>query len=186
MIRLIYVLLAALVTALIIHIVTIFAVPHMAVNDVWNRSSYVAGIGELHVISSTKDGLETFPELDPSFAYAMCRVDVAQAPAVLSGALDGGFWSLAYFDMKNRIQFSLTNQISGSDVQVVLASKVQQRLLSERRDLVDDTAVIITATEPQGLLVLRAFVEQETEREAVVASLNALNCSPLWEQGQEQ
>lgn len=186
MIRTLYVLLAALFAAIIIHIITILAVPNMAVNDVWNRSIRTANLGQLHILETAKDVLDDFPELDPTFSYAMCRVDVSKAPAQLTGTLGSGFWSLAYFDIKNRIQFSLTNQISGREVQVVLANKVQQRLLSERRDLVDDTAVIITAKEDQGLLVLRAFVEQETEREAIARSLSKLDCSPLWESQIEQ
>lgn len=181
MIRTLYVILAALFAAVVIHIITILAVPNMAVNDVWNRSMRTANLGQLHILETAKDVLDDFPELDPAFSYAMCRVDVSKAPAQLTGTLGSGFWSLAYFDIKNRIQFSLTNQISGREVQVVLANKVQQRLLSERRDLVDDTAVIITANEDQGLLVLRAFVEQETERKAIARSLSKLDCSPLWE-----
>ncbi|HAT87812.1 MAG TPA: hypothetical protein DCS30_18880 [Rhizobiales bacterium] len=186
MIRTLYVVLAALFAAIIIHIITILAVPNMAVNDVWHRNVRTASLGQLHIIKTAKDVLDDFPELDPAFAYAMCRVDVSNVPAQLTGSLDSGFWSLAYFDVKNRVQFSLTNQISGRDVQVVLANKVQQRLLSERRDLVDDTAVVITAKEDQGLLVLRAFVEQETERNAIARSLSKLDCSPLWESQVEQ
>ncbi|MCV6601878.1 MAG: DUF1254 domain-containing protein [Cohaesibacter sp.] len=186
MIRLLYVILAALFTAIIIHIVTIIFVPAMAVNDVWHRNMRVAALGELHILPSASDALDDFPKLDPAFAYAMCRVDVSKAPVRLSGTLNSGFWSLAYYDMKNRIQFSLTNQISGRDVRIVLANKVQQRLLTKRRDLVDETAVIITAKDTQGLLVLRAFIERETERDDIVRSLSGLECSALWQPDQNQ
>ncbi|MCT4654850.1 MAG: hypothetical protein N4A65_03460 [Cohaesibacter sp.] len=181
MIRTLYVLLAALFTAAIIHIVTIFLVPSMAVQGIWQRSAKAAPEGSIHIMSSAQQALSTFPELDPAFAYAFCRMDISQAPARLSGSVDSSFWSLAYIDEKDRIQYSLTNQISGSDLQVVLANRVQQRQLSDRQDLVDDTAVIITATGNKGLLFLRAFVGQESKREHLIASLKALDCQPLWD-----
>ena len=84
---------------------------------------------------------------------------------MMKGYLPTDFWSLNYLDRQGRSQFSLTNEVSGPNINVVLATQGQQRLMTEQPDLLDDTAITIRAGEDRGLLLLRAFVDSETERQ---------------------
>ncbi|WP_119308433.1 DUF1254 domain-containing protein [Cohaesibacter haloalkalitolerans] len=171
---------AALVVGAIIHIVTIFALPYFAENDIWNRVLQIGPVHTVHVISNPKQALDLSGDLDPTFAFAICRTDVSQAPVLFKGRIPSDFWSLDYVDRNGRSQFSLTNQISGSTLNVVLATKGQQRLMSERPDLVDETAIVISATEDKGFLLVRALVASERDRDMIANGLSHAACSPLW------
>ncbi len=178
--RLLFVVAAAILTACVIHIVSIFLVPKFATKSVWHRSLALGEAHQMQVLGDPFKARDVFPELDPTFAYGVCRVSIDSAPVHLSGVLGNRFWSLNYLDPNGRSQFSLTNQISGSELNVVLASKGQLRLLAEKPDLTSDTAVTITAVSDDALLFLRAFVEQESERAETEAAIKALKCEHLW------
>ena len=183
MIRIILVILAALLTGAIIHISTIFAIPHFSTNDIWHR---VMALGPIHRIITIKDQKEAITlseDLDPFFVYGICRTDVQIVPTLLSGRIPGDFWSLNYVDRVGQSQFSLTNQNAESDVSIVLATRGQQRLLSEQPGLIKETAIVINATDPLGLLLLRVFIASEQERKRVADAINRLECVPLWAEG---
>lgn len=178
--RLAFLLVAATLCAAVIHIIAILAVPQFARDDAWSRSKAIGGAFQTHFLGDQKQALEIFPGLDPQFAYGLCRVSVAEAPAHLHGSLGNRFWSVSYLDPRGRHQYGLTNQISGSELDVVLATKGQQRLISEQPDLVKDTTVTITAKGEEGFLFLRLFVGQKGERQTSEAAIKALDCEPLW------
>ncbi|SNY92787.1 Uncharacterized membrane protein [Cohaesibacter sp. ES.047] len=181
MIRFGFVILAALIAAVVIHIATIFSIPYNSVNDVWHKALQLGPVHKVFTISDPKAATNLSRDLDPLFAYGICRADVTSAPIALKGQVPSDFWSLNYVDSLGRSQFSLTNQTSGSRVNIVLASPGQQRLLAERPDLIDDTSIIISSTEDRGLLVLRAFVASEQKRDMIADAISALTCSPLWD-----
>ena len=184
--RTVFVVLAAILTAAIIHILAVFAVPHFAQNDVWHRSQALGPANAIHLLGNQQAALEIFPELDPSFTYAFCRVSVAETPVHLHGTLSNRFWTLTYLDPKGRHQYGVTNQISGEELDIVLATKGQQRLIAETPDLIQETTIKISATDTEGLLFLRVFIEHESQREDAIASLKSLKCENLWEPGDEE
>nr|WP_319516491.1 hypothetical protein [uncultured Cohaesibacter sp.] len=182
MIRETLVFFAALIVAAIIHIATIFALPYFAENDLWHKVQALGPVHEMYVLSNPKDAINLSVDLDPTFAYGLCRTNVSDAPVLLKGSLPSNFWSLDYVDRNGRSQFSLTNQISGSNLNVVLATRGQQRLLAERPDLTDETAIAISATGDKGILVVRAMVASERDRSNIASALETLSCGPLWSQ----
>ncbi|WP_321339031.1 hypothetical protein [uncultured Cohaesibacter sp.] len=182
MIREVLVFFAALIVAAIIHIATIFALPYFAENDLWHKIQALGPAHEMYVLSDPKEAIKLSDDLDPTFAYGLCRSDVSDAPVLLKGSLPSSFWSLDYVDRNGRSQFSLTNQISGSHLNVVLATRGQQRLLSERPDLTDETAIVISTSGEKGILVVRALVVSERDRSNIATALGKLSCGPLWNQ----
>ena len=182
MIRVVLIFFSALLAGAIIHIATIFAIPFFAEGDIWHRALALGPLHKIHTVSDPHEAVILSPDLDPTFAYGVCRVDVGAAPTLLKGQLPGDFWSLNYLDRRGRSQFSLTNQISGPKLNIVLATKGQQRLLSERPDLIDETTIVITASEQQGLLLVRAFVASERDRAKTADAIGRLSCGPLWKE----
>ncbi|WP_316858054.1 hypothetical protein [uncultured Cohaesibacter sp.] len=181
MIRTILLICAALTTAAIIHIGTIFSLPYFAKNDIWHKVLELAPLNRVYVISSPTEAVKVSADLDPAFAFGLCRVDVSAAPMLMKGTFANDFWSLDYVDQMGRSQFSLTNQISGPKLNAVLATKGQQRLLSERPDLIDETTIVITATDSKGILLVRAFIASERDRPPTARSLDRVLCKPLWD-----
>ena len=181
MIRLFLILFASIVAGGIVHIATIFAIPYYSTNDIWHRILSLGPLYKVLTISDPKASIEISKDLDPTFSYGFCRADVTSAPVLLKGTLPIDFWSLNYIDHLGRSQFSMTNQISGVDINIVLATKGQQRLLQERPELVDDTAIVITATNNKGILVLRSFIETERERERTTEAMRRLSCKTIWD-----
>nr|WP_321463363.1 hypothetical protein [uncultured Cohaesibacter sp.] len=171
---------AALIVAAIIHIATIFALPYFAENDLWHKLLALGPMHKIHIISDPDKALSFSKDLDPGFAYGLCRTDVSNAPVLFKGTLPSSFWSLDYIDRNGRSQFSLTNQISGSKLNVVLATTGQQRLLAERPDLTDETAIVVTAKQNKGILAVRALVNSERDRGNIAEALGQLSCGPLW------
>ncbi|TLP44832.1 MULTISPECIES: DUF1254 domain-containing protein [Cohaesibacter] len=181
MIRVLYVLAAALLTGVLIHIGTIFALPYYSINDIWHRVLTMGPMHRVLVISDPHEAVALSDDLDPTFVYGLCRTDISGAPIAMKGDLQTDFWSLNYLDRYGRSQYSLTNEVSGPNINVILGTKGQYRLLSERRDLIDDTTIVIQANDDKGLLLLRGFVDDEKERARLTEAMRLVSCEPLWE-----
>lgn len=178
--RTVFVILAGILAAAIIHIIAIFAVPIVAPNDLWHRSVELGEAQKFHLLDDMGKSDALFPNLDPAFAYGFCRADISSAPIHLSGRLASDFWSMSYIDAKGRSHFSLTNQISGPELNVVLATRGQQRLISEKPDLLKEGAVIITAKSDKGMLVLRNFISRMSEHKRIRDAMSKIECRALW------
>ncbi len=186
MIRILYVLAAAILTGGLIHVGTIFAIPYYSINDIWHRVLTMGPMHRVLVISDPHEAVALSADLDPTFVYGLCRTDIAFAPIAMKGKLQTDFWSLNYLDRYGRSRYSLTNEVSGPNINVILGTKGQYRLLSERRDLIDETTIVIQADDDKGLLLLRGFVQDETERALLAESMRQVSCVPLWESEADQ
>lgn len=180
MIRFALIVLAALILGGIIHIMTVLSVPEFASQDLWHRASTLQSEPfEMMVLDDPSSSIKQFPGLDPSFVYGLCLADVKNGPVQMKGDMGDAFWSLSYIDVHSRVQFSLSRGTSSRELNVVLSSKAQQRLLAEQPGLVDETSIFITAKDSKGLLVVRQFVGRESDRADRARKLGQLRCKPV-------
>jgi uncharacterized membrane protein len=92
-----------------IHICTILLVPAVARADGWSRLAAFAGedrFAEIPVVGAA----ENVAGLDPLFVNGACRVELGESPAGISVEARDRFWSLALYDRRGTIVFSLNDR----------------------------------------------------------------------------
>ena len=88
-------LVAGVILGAIIHIVVILSLPALASNTVWSRIAALGPLNKAIVLNVPAPGSPNPLQLDPKLTYAVCRVNLAAGPAVVSGTMPDAFWSHA-------------------------------------------------------------------------------------------
>ena len=91
-------LLGGVVLGGIIHIVVILTLPALAEQSLWSRVADLDADNRMVILPRVVAGEPNPLGLDPSLSYGLCRVDLANGPAYVSGVLPDAFWSVALFN----------------------------------------------------------------------------------------
>lgn len=179
MIRFIGTIVAGILGAVIVHVVTILLLPVYAGPPAWVEE--LAGSGEgMKVMPPALPGQEALPMADPAMAYATCVFDLSGGPVRLTALLPDDFWSLSVLDRDGRILYSLNDRSAGrSPVDLLLVRSIDlPALRSEPPEPIDQAAVIDLPVD-RGLVLMRAFVSGPSARPLVEAALAGARCTSL-------
>jgi uncharacterized membrane protein len=175
-------LLTALVTGAVLHIVTTFAIP--ALSSSWFRWSAFDRIkGQLDVNTMKvwpldPSGTMPLPFLSPDMRYAFCRFDITSGPVMVSMVLPEAGWSLALYTPSGDNFYAVPGQ-DGRVVEAVFnIVPASDRLLipvpGQRRADVD--AAQVTSVSREGLVVIRGPNKGAASLPSVEAALRRARC----------
>lgn len=168
---------AALLAAAAIHISVILLVPLLAQSDGWSRLSRYAVENRFTEIGSSEDG--GVAGLDPLFVNGACRINLREAPAAIAVDARDRFWSLALYDPKGVIVFSLNDRtaIEGR-LDMIVAAPAQNAKL--KRAPAEDIALSIVTESPSDHLIalLRLFAPTRTAQDDARQILRRAECLP--------
>ena len=172
-------LLATIVIAGIVHVVSILAMPVLATEDAYARIERVAPLHKLTVLAGKPAAMKLLPFEDPATAVAVCRFDLTRGPVRLRGKLDGNGLTLLSF--RNRFGtsfYAMTDRgTSRGSLDVVVVTRVQLEA-KEADDPEDELPSELRLVSPtmQGLVMLRALAPEKGFYPQAVASLKAIEC----------
>lgn len=178
MFRLLFVLVAGIVGAGLLHIVIVLALPAYAERDVWTR---IVGLGPdsvFHVLPPNEpDGLTS---TNPFLRTAVCRFDISREPVRVSASGTIPYWSLAVFDPDANEAYSMNDRIvTASALDIVIATPLQ--MIGYRKTLPEDLAnsVIIEFPDTDGYVVLRTVAPDGSWEALTQAFLGGAVCQPV-------
>lgn len=183
MIRAVVWLIGVVVVAGIVHIVTVFGVPHHAVRDPWNEIAAIGPTGRFVILPREGRDLRKPPAgLDPTMAAAACRFDLDGGPIRLKASAPDVYWSLSLYDRRGLSVWSLDNRASGGrGLDVLVASDVHVAQLRENPPEELEDIVIVDWKGREGIALLQIFAQQGSLLPEIAAALGAAECkaSPL-------
>lgn len=172
--------LAGLMLGAVIHIGVILVLPAYATNDIWSR---VVALGALDntIVLPTVAAAEPNPMgLDPELAYAVCQIDLANAPGVVSGVLPQGYWSVAVFDRAGTVIYSTTNRDGlGQALDLGIFNPGQMRLLAQQQLDIAEGLLIVEAKDDDVFAVVRVAPPYPAVRSRYETSLSELVCGNI-------
>ena len=171
-------LLATLMLAGIVHIVTILLVPHYSGSDGWSRAAAAAANEGWTLYVTPTSPEATIPGLDPLFVHGLCNVAIDDAPAILSLEAANRFWSLALHDRSGTIVFSLNDRtaVDGALEMLVVNSLDAERLKeSPQADL--EGVIIVESANVELIAVLRLYAPKPADRLEGKAQIAAAQCA---------
>ena len=80
---------------LAIFVAVILALPALTGGSVWSQVSALDALNKPVVLPAVQAGEPNPLRLDPELTYAVCRIDLRQAPGMVSGPLPPALWALA-------------------------------------------------------------------------------------------
>jgi len=117
---------------LIIHLIVILNLPRFASHDLWDQVAARTEPGKILVLDPVTAGGDNPLDLDPAFAQAVCRLDLADGAGVISGTLPDVFWSVAVFNAEGIAIYSTTHRASSNQrLNLGIFNPSQTRLLAQ-------------------------------------------------------
>jgi len=172
-------LLAILLLAGIIHIVTILLVPHYSGADGWSRAATAAVKEGWTPLVSPDASQAALPGLDPLFVHGLCKVAIRDAPAILSLEAANKFWSLALYNRSGTVVFSLNDRtaVDGAlEMLVVNALDAERLKESPQADL--EGMIIVESANADLIAVLHLYAPEPADRLEAQTQIAAAQCAP--------
>ena len=170
-------LLGGLVLGGIIHIVVILTLPSLAEQSVWTRVADIEADNAMVILPPVAAGEPNPLGLDPELTYGLCRVDLAQGPAYISGFLPDAFWSVALFDQSGIVTYSTTNRDGiGQTLEMGIFNAAQTRLLAQQQLDIAEGLLIVEATTDKLLVLVRLAPPHQAMRARFEQALANVRC----------
>ena len=173
------VLLLAVITAAILHIVATLAAPRLAGSTPFSKLAPVVPLHKLLVMPAIAPSTQPLPFMAPDVRYAMCRYDTGKGPVTVSARLPGRGWALALYTPAGDNFYTASGQDGQSTDIVLQLTPVADRFLGltpEARGKASEAVTSLDIATDKGLIVIRAPDRGLAYRAETDAILKRANC----------
>ncbi len=170
----------ALVTAGIVHVMTVFAAAELS-NSPLRALEAAGSVNAMTVLPPVTAATQPMPFMSGDTRYAFCPFDLASSPLFVRTRFGEGIWTIAVFDRAGAMLYSVTNtELQRRDAVLVIARITESRAASlpiSRQAAT--TNITVNVPEARGLALIQAPIlgagfEAETE-----ALLQEASCEPV-------
>jgi len=174
-------LLAVLVVAGLVHIVTILALPHVATRDSYARLATIAQTNRFTPLPSPVPGAELLPMQDPAVVRGVCRYDVNNGPVRVRAEIAGldGLLTLSFHDRRGASFYATTDRggVRGR-IDVVLLTRIQLEAL-EALDAEDEPPQELRLLAPtrEGFVLTGSLALDPGDFDAARGRLSSISCA---------
>ena len=169
-------LLVFVVIAGLSHIISVFALPRLAKDDVFSRLGHDLPIHAMTVLDPQLS--KTLPFFDPSISVAVCRYDLSDGPVRLRARLSDSFLAIVLADFGRGVYSSVSDRAAtGGSLDVVIATQTQLdkiAALEAKEDAIEE--IRIASPRPLGLAILKVVVDLPSARETAETVLREARC----------
>lgn len=171
-------LILALLGAAIIHIAIILLIPRYTNQTAWS------GLGEMKTdnrFQQINSSSLASTDNDPFFIKTACRFNLKDAPVHISGPSDGlPFWSLSIYNRQGDNLFSVNDSVNpNKDISIIITQPQTSALIKAKLDQVSSQTIVLEQDINEGIIMLQAYMPDESWRRSVSNFIQNLSCQPL-------
>jgi uncharacterized membrane protein len=178
MIRLAFTILAGVLLGLIVHLVSVLALPKIASEDAYSRLAPLSKLNAVTPLPAADPSNTLMPYLDPAFAVAICRYDLSGGPLKLKVPVSQAYTSVSFYTRNELAYYAINDRSAGKKViELDLMTEAQHSELPEEEDVTSADRLIIDSPTSTGLIVMKALAPEPGLMAQAQASLAASSCS---------
>jgi uncharacterized membrane protein len=177
MIRWLFTILAGVLLGGVVHLVSVLALPRIASRDAYSRLAPLTKLNAVTPLPPADPGNTLMPFLDPAFALAICRYDLANGPIKLAVPVSQAYTSVSFYTRNDVAYYAINDRSAGRKViELDLMTEAQHADLPEDEDVTAADRLIIDSPTATGLIVLKALAPEPGLMPQAQASLAAASC----------
>ena len=178
MIRLAFTILAGVLLGLIVHLVSVLALPKIASEDAYSRLTPLSKLNAVTPLPAADPSNTLMPYLDPAFAVAICRYDLSDGPLKLKVPVSQAYTSVSFYTRNELAYYAINDRSAGKKViELDLMTEAQHSDLPEEEDVTSADRLIIDSPTTTGLIVLKALAPEPGLLAQAQTSLALSSCS---------
>jgi uncharacterized membrane protein len=179
MIRWLLWIVGGLVLGGIVHLATILVLPRTATRDAYARLAPLAPLNGFAVLPAPTPETSTVPFMDPAFATAVCRYDLAKGPVKLTVPVSQAYTSVTFYTRYDVAYYAINDRAAGRrSIELDLMTTKQRADLPDDEEVTRADRLIVESPTAAGLIVARAFAPEPSLLPTATATLQAAQCKP--------
>lgn len=172
-------LIAGLVLGGIVHLSSILILPSTATQDAYSRLAPVTPENALAILPAPGPDDAILPFLDPAFAMAVCRYDLARAPLKLVAPVAPGYMSVSFYGRNGKAYYAINDRAAGRRViELQVMTSAQRGEIPDEEDVTSADRLIVESPTATGIILLKAFGAAPGLMPAARNALSAARCRP--------
>ncbi|UFW52439.1 MULTISPECIES: DUF1254 domain-containing protein [Bradyrhizobium] len=182
MIRLLFTIVAGVVLGLVVHLVSVLALPRIATQDAYSRLTPMTKLNGVTQLPLADPQTSPMPFMDPAFAIAICRYDLAGGPLKLTVPVSQAYTSVSFYTRNEIAYYAINDRSAGKKViELDLMTEAQHNELPEDEEVTAADRLIIDSPSTTGLIVMKALAAEPGLMPQAQASLQTATCAPQTE-----
>ena len=178
MIRFLFTILAGVVLGLIVHLVSVLALPRIATQDAYSRLTPMTSLNAVTQLPLADPQNSPMPFMDPAFALAICRYDLSGGPLKLTVPVSQAYTSVSFYTRNDIAYYAINDRSAGKKViELNLMTEAQHDQLPEDEEITAADRLIIDSPTATGLIVMKALAAEPGLMPQARASLEAASCA---------
>ncbi|MBW7969938.1 DUF1254 domain-containing protein [Bradyrhizobium sp. BR 10289] len=179
MIRLAFTIVAGVVLGLVVHLVSVLALPRIATQDAYSRLTPMTRLNGVTQLPLADPQTSPMPFMDPAFALAICRYDLSDGPIKLTVPVSQAYTSVSFYTRNEIAYYAINDRSAGKKViELDLMTEAQHNDLPEDEEVTAADRLIIDSPSTTGLIVMKALAAEPGLMPQAQASLQAASCGP--------
>jgi uncharacterized membrane protein len=177
MIRAVLWILGAMLLGGIVHLSTVLALPQAATQDAYARLVPLTPVNAMVPLAAPTPDTTTMPFMDPAFAAAVCRYDLANGMLKLVAPVSQAYTSVTFYTRKSIAYYAINDRAAGRRmIELDLMTAEQHAQVPEEEDVTAADRLIIESPSAMGLIVLRALAPEPGLMPMARGALAAAKC----------
>jgi len=176
-IRLLYTIVAGVLLGLVVHLVSVLALPRIATQDAYSRLTPLTELNAVTALPPAEPGNALMPFMDPAFATAICRYDLSGGAIKLAVPVSQAYTSVSFYTRNEIAYYAINDRSAGRKViELDLMTEAQHNDLPEDEEITAADRLIIDSPTTTGLIVMKALAAEPGLMPQAQASLAAASC----------
>ena len=177
MIRAVLWIVSAILLGSIVHLTTILLLPYTATQDAYTRLTPITEINKVALLPTAVPDSTTLPFMDPAFATAICRYDLANGPVKLQAPVSQIYTSVSFYTTRGIAYYAINDRAGGRRViELDLMTAKQRSQVQDDEEVTAADRLIVESPTESGLIVVRAMSSEPNAINNVRRLLNASRC----------
>lgn len=161
----------------IVHLGTVLYLPTTATQDAYARISAISPVNSVVALPAPSSDSTIVPFMDPAFAAAVCRYDLASGPIKLRAPISPAYTSVSFYTNKGIAYYAINDRAAGRRIiELELMTKAQRNDLPDDEESAAADRLIVESPSEKGLIVLRALAPELGMMGAAKAALSSARC----------
>jgi uncharacterized membrane protein len=145
----------------IVHLATVLAMPDAATEDAYSRLLPLTPVNTMVPLPGPSQQASVVPFMDPAFATAVCRYDLASGSIKLNAPVSQAYTSVTFYTRNSVAYYAINDRAAGRRaIELDLMTAQQHAQLPEDEDVTAADRLIIDSPTTTGLIVLRALAPE--------------------------
>jgi uncharacterized membrane protein len=175
--RILYFTLCVLVIAGLVHISIVLLIPAYGTQDAYAQLSRSMPLLAFKPIG--QDAADSpVSDIDPYFAYGVCRFDITEEGVAIRAPKIDTFWSATVVDENGSVVYSLNTRTAiDGRLDLVLVNPVMVLRLRELQPVEIENSILVETDMKQGFAVIRVLRPEASWKKQADAFLGQVSCA---------